>query len=66
MLFLVTFGDGQKMFVIIDHSNVFLMMLCTCYYIFLSKDNDLRPLLWSIFHYVSKVIVVIVNQFVKK
>jgi len=34
---------------------------------FLSKYNDLRALLWSPFHYMSKVIVVIiVNQFVEK
>ena len=27
MLFLVTFGDRQKMFIIIDHSNEFFKML---------------------------------------
>ena len=27
---IVTFGDGQKMAVIIDHSNEFLMTLCAC------------------------------------
>ena len=59
----VTFGDGQKTAVIIDHSNEFLMMLCACYYIFLSKVNDLIPLLWSIFYNMSKAIVVRVNEF---
>jgi len=30
MLFLVTFGEVKKMFVIIDHSNEFLMTLHAC------------------------------------
>jgi hypothetical protein len=30
----ITFGDGQKLFVTIDDSNVFLMMICSCFYTF--------------------------------